>query len=178
MDDFEVDDRQARVAPQALGRLLVHRRSAAENPGPDVRQSGYFEKTLERPILRMGAVHHRKHAIDRKLDSARVDAGGRHDRDDRFRGYDRQHFTLPGDRRRHDLVLQVPAALLVDPDRGDGIFGAVEVSDDRRGGTKGNLVLARLTSEQYAYVHDAFSEPKSVRGFDSANTVPHGSPPA
>ncbi len=74
-------DRQAGVAHEALGDVLVHRRGRAEHARADIRDAGDLGQALDRPILAEGPMQDREHHIDRTGEVGRRAVGLGQDRE-------------------------------------------------------------------------------------------------
>ena len=61
----EARDRQAAVAHETFGDILVHRRGRAEDAGTDIRHARNFRDALDRSILAEGAMQNREDDVDR-----------------------------------------------------------------------------------------------------------------
>lgn len=138
-DDAKGDDRHARGLEQDLHHGLVHAHCGAEDPRPDEGDVGHLEEPLDGAVLSVRSVEHGE--IDVRPDrrgglcpGPGQEIGGRTG----GQPFDRQQGR--GD--------SLPAAALVDVDRGDAEFLRVKVAKDSGGRADRNLVLRGAASEE------------------------------
>ena len=111
----EIDHRQSRGAPQALGQQLVHRQRARGDAGADVGHVEHLEEALERAVLAPGAVGDREQHLGRRGEQV---AQGR-----------RRRQAERGERRQAAVERRLggrgahPAAVLRDAQRDDLVAG-------------------------------------------------------
>jgi hypothetical protein len=145
---------------EALHHVLVHPDGRPEHPGADVRDAGQLEQALDRAVLAQGAVEHREDHVDAGGAPAphrqgRLAAGGRvgGERHVGHRLLEPDQAGIPGRLEEERLLLEEPAARLVDAHQ-DGLEAlAVEGLDHEARGEEGDLVLRRTPAEDDRDAH-------------------------
>ena len=135
---------------------LVHSHRGSRDAAAHVGHFGQVQQTLDRPVLAVGAVQHRKHHVQRGVQRAR--GAIRHARRQAHRRLRGLGIRFDGAfQERHGIVVQQPFAGLGDADRPHVVLLRVQRLQNEARGAKRDFVLAGAAAEEHADPELAFS---------------------